>query len=301
MLNLNKIHKSLFPGVVLTSALFSGWVMADPVVLPPDREDLVAVPPVFCFKVTGGDVINGGDGARIQFEILNWTGEAAHNVLITQVENSAGNTGGLFDLSTTPDPVNGWHIGPGFGAEVGQTMLFSEDPSGIGGELADFGLNPIHGFDLDLNNDLNFDDPQGPLPSPVDSGDNVMDGFILDFPDFGIYERIVLQWDLLDEFGQNVDTNFGNPGEVLNPFSFGTFQIDRASNGSVRVTTAFSIGTYLWDVPRDASPLDPDLTELNAITLPGTAVVPVPAAIWLFGSGLLGIAAVARKRRQLSA
>lgn len=46
-------------------------------------------------------------------------------------------------------------------------------------------------------------------------------------------------------------------------------------------------------------------TELNAtstLTFSGTAVssVPVPAAAWLFGSGLLGLAATARRRTKLA-
>ena len=33
----------------------------------------------------------------------------------------------------------------------------------------------------------------------------------------------------------------------------------------------------------------------------GNSVVPIPAAAWLFGSGLLGLAGVSRKRRQTPA
>ena len=39
-------------------------------------------------------------------------------------------------------------------------------------------------------------------------------------------------------------------------------------------------------------------TEKFNITLNGTAaVVPVPAAVWLFGSGLLGLVGVARRKK----
>ena len=40
-------------------------------------------------------------------------------------------------------------------------------------------------------------------------------------------------------------------------------------------------------------------TEKFNITLNGTAatVIPVPAAVWLFGSGLLGLVGVARRKK----
>jgi hypothetical protein len=47
--------------------------------------------------------------------------------------------------------------------------------------------------------------------------------------------------------------------------------------------------------------LNTDATRLNYLFSPTDAVVPVPAAVWLFGSGLLGLVGVARRRRGLSA
>ena len=41
---------------------------------------------------------------------------------------------------------------------------------------------------------------------------------------------------------------------------------------------------------------DRDYNDL-VVRVSGVSVVPVPAAVWLFGSGLLGLAAVARRRR----
>ncbi len=77
--------------------------------------------------------------------------------------------------------------------------------------------------------------------------------------------------------------------------------MDRASNGSVRVATYFSIGTTLGDIPGSVPDVDMVLTEQNAITLPATAmaVVPVPAAAWLMISGVLGLLAVSGKRRKM--
>ena len=290
-----KLKKCLLPCIVSLSGLFAQSAMADPVILPPG--ELSNVPPVFCFKVTGGDVLAGG-GARIQFEVLNWTGEDAYFVQVTQNPFSEVNTGGSFS-PVIPAPTNGWHVlNDPFGGELGNSALFSAnqgDPFGDFG-LADVPQNPLQGIDLDPNNDLDFSDAPA-LPTPVDSGINALDGFILDFPDFDIYERVVLQWSLLNQDFSPVDTT-----TVLNPFSFGTFQIDRASNGSIRVATYFSIGTSLFDIDPSAPPLDQAATEANAVTLPATSLsaVPVPAAAWLFISGLFGMVGVSRYRKTAS-
>ena len=289
----NRLKNHLLSGAVAMSALFSGISNADPVILP--AGDLTNVPSVFCFKVTGGDVLPGG-GARIQFEVLNWTGESAHNIQVSQSPGGA-NTGGAFDVNS-PAPLNGWNVTEAFNGGESLRMTYSANEFGPspsdGGPILAANQPPLDGIDLDPDNNLDFSDAPSPLPNPLDSGFNALDGFILDFPDWDIGERIVLQWDLRDEFGFSVDSPI-----VKNPFSFGLFQMDRASNGSVRVTTAFAIGKTLGDL-NDGTPVDMAQTEQNAITLPATAlaVVPVPAAAWLMISGVLGLAAVSGRRRK---
>jgi hypothetical protein len=290
-----RVKNKLLSAAVVVSALCCTVSNADPIILPPG--DLTNVPPVFCFKVTGGDVLPGG-GARIQFEVLNWTGEAAYNVQVSQSPGGA-NTGGAFDVNS-PAPLNGWNVTEAF--DGGEFLRMTYSANEFGPEPSDAGpilavdQPPLDGIDLDPNNDLDFSDAPSPLPDPLDSGINALDGFILDFPEWDVGERIVLQWDLLDEFGFWVDSS-----SVKNPFSFGTFQMDRASNGSVRVATYFSIGTTLGDIPGSVLDVDMVLTEQNAITLPATAlaVVPVPAAAWLMISGVLGLLAVSGKRRKM--
>jgi hypothetical protein len=62
------------------------------------------------------------------------------------------------------------------------------------------------------------------------------------------------------------------------------------------------VGTYVafedlkgYDFPQDFNYLDEQFVIAN-VTF-GSPEVPVPAAAWLFGSGLLGLAGVARRRR----
>lgn len=73
-----------------------------------------------------------------------------------------------------------------------------------------------------------------------------------------------------------------------------------ASGGACDVTDVYTLGclnealtttTGDWTTPSNKS--------LSHITFydTGTTVVPVPAAVWLFGSGLLGLAGVARRKK----
>ena len=41
----------------------------------------------------------------------------------------------------------------------------------------------------------------------------------------------------------------------------------------------------------------PDIAHVNALLYKGGAVVPVPAAVWLFGSGLIGLIGIARRKK----
>jgi hypothetical protein len=59
-------------------------------------------------------------------------------------------------------------------------------------------------------------------------------------------------------------------------------------NGSgVGAVTAFSLGTAVFSLTNDT---------LTFTGNGGTTPVPLPAAVWLLGSGLLGLAGVGRRR-----
>jgi hypothetical protein len=65
------------------------------------------------------------------------------------------------------------------------------------------------------------------------------------------------------------------------------------SNSVVSVAQAAIGGTWsAWDGVNDPY----DFTNDYAGTTINPSIVPVPAAIWLFGSGVIGLAGVARRR-----
>jgi len=239
---------------------------ADPPVIPDPP------PPVFCFAKTGAEAINGGEGIRIQFQILNWTDEAAGGLRVTANTNPAVSTavdgaGNLFG-ATTPEPL--------FGPFAGKVNNNDWSVSGASTTVVEWAagtpLQPL--------------DPLGPLPVPLDSGINTLDGFLLDLPDLGVYERAVFGWELLDEFGGPITD------DPLN-FRFGTFQIDRAMDapdGRIRQVD------FVWAGigPGAAQPLslDIELTEQNARPEPPPGQVPLPLPAALLATALLGLAAV---------
>jgi hypothetical protein len=58
-----------------------------------------------------------------------------------------------------------------------------------------------------------------------------------------------------------------------------------------------SIDTVMPDGPFAGSNANFSI-QGNAVNLPAPAVVPIPAAAWLFGSGLMGLAAIARRKKK---
>lgn len=95
---------------------------------------------------------------------------------------------------------------------------------------------------------------------------------------------------------------------------FGKFEFELAGNGSTRTSQlSFSISGVSGDTVYDyaiGSTLNPssgeyfaahiaDFDTTNGVTsaqFSGSTLVPVPAALWLFGSGLLGLVAVSRRK-----
>ena len=64
------------------------------------------------------------------------------------------------------------------------------------------------------------------------------------------------------------------------------------------VASTATLGSYLFDVylAGDDAPVSGDTRWIDTTSF-NVKVVPIPAAVWLFGSGLLGLIGVARTRR----
>lgn len=83
----------------------------------------------------------------------------------------------------------------------------------------------------------------------------------------------------------DVSSPSGNQLDVLDPFSY-SVDIGQLSVGDWYVTPTFYVDGLL----------DAQLTTL--LPLFTVTAVPVPAAVWLFGSGLIGFLGLARRKRK---
>jgi hypothetical protein len=59
-----------------------------------------------------------------------------------------------------------------------------------------------------------------------------------------------------------------------------------------------TIGDYLIDIKVGLNSQRSDITESFLVSVVPPSEIPVPAAAWLFGSGLIGLVGVARRRRK---
>lgn len=101
-------------------------------------------------------------------------------------------------------------------------------------------------------------------------------------------------------FYNNGMVGFSRPGgDLYNAFSVGTeYRLDSAIGPAPFVTGA--PGLLQWYSP--VVDTDGGILRFHTLTTPGTfqastPTVPVPAAAWLFGSGLIGLAATRRRKR----
>jgi hypothetical protein len=99
----------------------------------------------------------------------------------------------------------------------------------------------------------------------------------------------------------------GNDGlfDILITFDNNTFSAGESSVFDITGTGLVASSFNFWSTP-DGSEIDPSGPFLGAAKFQSTGdgsqsdwvgAVPVPAAVWLFGSGLLGLIGVARRRK----
>lgn len=84
-----------------------------------------------------------------------------------------------------------------------------------------------------------------------------------------------------------------------NDFVLGTFTFDTLSVGTSPLDVSFASlsGEYdFFGVPKELGAV----SQPGSITVTAPAVIPVPAAIWLFGSGIIGLIGFSKRREILS-
>ena len=140
--------------------------------------------------------------------------------------------------------------------------------------------------------------------------DTFVEVFSFDIPEAGMYKASVS-----DREGE-LDA-LASPLNIFNPIEFMLFAVSQGSNGGVGSTT---IGTTVTGSPTSGSftfMADAGTYQATFVGLPGSdalvavtddsifgadiSAVPVPAAVWLFGSAIVGLIAVGRSRSTSSA
>ena len=92
-------------------------------------------------------------------------------------------------------------------------------------------------------------------------------------------------------------------GPMYNEINFSTLTVPGAGEINQSTGTPFTPtdgATYTWTVVTTGVDANNLLTQSEfplTVTLNAPSAVPLPAAAWLFGSGLIGLAGVARRRR----
>jgi hypothetical protein len=73
--------------------------------------------------------------------------------------------------------------------------------------------------------------------------------------------------------------------------------LDNAFSGGEPLTEDFVAGSPMVDGPFTGLNVNFDIGSGNSLTVLSVSNVPIPGAIWLFGSGLLGLVGIARRKK----
>ena len=147
-------------------------------------------------------------------------------------------------------------------------------------------------------NAIEVQDDDGGTP-PVNVGEPYIGGWAQD--EFGLGTLVVTAWTPTDNDSEGLNSG---TWELTGPAA-PLFWVDKYDG-------AYDIYTYMggdispfsdsWDIAdavRGTIGADCDEVNCNALTshIAAYGVVPVPAAVWLFGSGLLGLVGIARRKK----
>jgi hypothetical protein len=115
---------------------------------------------------------------------------------------------------------------------------------------------------------------------------------------FGKFDRDVSFW-ITDLTSLQTDLTGLDPASLdITSALFGINTLDKNKKGSGAITIDLNnrIGNALLFAPRADAGNKKDNDAFKISSLEVTAVVPVPAAVWLFGSGLIGLVGLARRK-----
>ena len=204
----------------------------------------------------------------------------------TENGSGFGNALDFGDMTATAWATTGVSGGTGYDLNNAQVLRFN---TGLGVCNRSEGANcsnPAHQVD-------NFGDDDYVLFLFDQQMD--FDNIVID--PFGTWDRDVTYWiadvtNPIDLAGMDPDA-LDFPGSTV--FGDPTFQYAGPSNQPLSINLSGTGNALLFAAQADIGDYyDDDRFKITSLT--ATAVVPVPAAVWLFGSGLLGLVGVARSK-----
>jgi hypothetical protein len=183
---------------------------------------------------------------------------------------------------------NVFHYASGIGGTTGTIRAYFDMNSGGGS------WDPVTGA-FSLNIDLNQTEDLTGLDFGTATGTGTLAAGAFNGFDGGLIGTILWDFDATAEALGLLDTTM---------YFYDISYITSASGYQFNSTVGSYDSMSLWGANGTADPLtgmfDTNTTSLGVDLVVTFAAVPVPPAVWLFGSGLLGLVGVARRRKQQS-
>lgn len=213
-----------------------------------------------------------------------------NGMVISTVEDASGPDAHLHQGGSTTNRAIAYHNDSG-GVYIRaqdstafslESIKFISPPSGenpyaiggTGGHESTFDFFEILGFSEAVNSDLAAIDPYADLQF---DGDGLP--ILSTYNPFDAYSNLVAYQTV-----ENGVTDLGSPVGVSTVFLNADFQ------------NVKSVWIHYFLVPNVGEAGFPFKTQLDDISVNAVAAVPVPAAAWLFGTGLLGVLSAGRKK-----
>ncbi len=238
--------------------------------------------------ITNGDVF-----VSIFFESSTVAGISRSLLIDTGLDADA--------LAANPFSFDGWVIGPSGNVATNEILDFINSNAAFG-TLADFSFN-AGGRENARTSALTTRGADGPPPLTF-AGINSMRTNMSDFLTgvAGAGPTFPSDVNGAVPFG---GLQTGNPGFHGNTFLWGNDVggiLDFTNEGGFNTPLPFNAFVFTGPSSIDAVEIPLGLFQLNntlgTLTFTAVAPIPVPAAVWLFGSALLGLFGIARNARQ---